>query len=60
MFLLLLYGNRSVPLLIKEGLGEVLLEIRLLNPHFTKGDLNGYVVWITALVKEVTIIIFTV
>ena len=26
----------------QEGLGEVLLEIRLFNSHFTKGDLNGY------------------
>jgi len=30
------------PSLSRRGLGEVLLEIRLLNPHFTKGDLNGY------------------
>jgi len=34
--------NRSVPLLNKEGLGEVLLEKLFSTPVFQKGEVNGY------------------
>ena len=35
-------SNRSVPLLNKEGLGEVLLEKPSSTYIFPKGDVNGY------------------
>ena len=36
------HSSRSVPLINKEGLGEVLLEKLFSTPHFTEGYLNGY------------------